>query len=133
MGTTQSNRETHNLIHKHTTPTQAIPTQTMAMYVKNPKHHFGYHDISNSNDSNRFDSKNNQNLRLSKNFNSKKKPQNTSSTSRVIHSKKKGGRIYPQENLKSGRTEQNKRIPGIPPRGSPGGQAACKHPKESQV
>merc|ERR1711874_396704 len=54
--------------------------------------------------------------------NSKKKPQNTSSTSMVIHSKKKAGR-----------TEQNKRIPGIPPRDIPGGQAACKHPKESQV
>merc|ERR1711874_214631 len=53
--------------------------------------------------------------------------------SRVIHSKKKAGRIYPQENLKSGRTELNKRIPGIPPRVIPGGQAACKHPKESQV
>merc|ERR1711874_763011 len=46
---------------------------------------------------------------------------------------KKMGRIYPQENLKSGRTKQNKRIPGIPPRSTPGGQAACKHPMESQV
>merc|ERR1711874_633189 len=72
------------------------PTQTMAMYVKNPKYYFGYHDIS------KF-SNNNQNLRLSKNHNSKKKTQNTSSTSRAIHSKKKAGRIYPQENLKSGR------------------------------
>merc|ERR1711874_255081 len=59
-----------------------------AMYVKNPKHYFGYHDISNF-------SNNNQNLRLSKNHNSKKKTQNTSSTSRAIHSKKKAGRIIP--------------------------------------
>merc|ERR1711874_186252 len=124
--TTQPIRGTHKLSHKHTTFTQATSTQTMAMYVKNPKHYFGYHDISNS-------SKNNQNLRFSKNHNSKKKTQNTSSTSRAIHSKKKAGRIYPQENLKSGRTVQNKRIPGIPPRASPGGQAACKHPKDSQV
>merc|ERR1711874_721737 len=91
--TIQSIRGTHKLPHKHTTPIQATSTQTMAMYVKSPKHHFGYHDISNS-------SNNNQNLRLSKNHNSKKKTQNTSSTSRAIHSKKKAGRIYPQENLK---------------------------------
>merc|ERR1711874_561205 len=71
--TTQPNRETHKLSHKHTTSTQTSSTQTMAMYVKNPKHHFGYHDISNSNI-------NNQNLRLSKKHNSKKITQNTSST-----------------------------------------------------
>merc|ERR1711913_45384 len=125
MGT-QPIRGTHKLSHKHTTPTQATSTQTMAMYVKNPKHYFGYHDISNSNN-------NNQNLRFSKNYNSKKKTQNTSSTPRVIHSKKKACRLHPQENLKSGGTVQNKRIPGKPPRVSSGGQAACKHPKDSQV
>merc|ERR1711874_493522 len=70
-------------------------TQTMDMFVKNPKYYFGYHDISKFRN-------NNQNLRFSKNHNSKQnskvKTQNTSS----IHSKKKAGRIYPQENLKSG-------------------------------
>merc|ERR1711913_9249 len=57
----------------------------MAMYVKNPKHYFGYHDISVKNPKHYFgyhdisnSSNNNQNLRLSKNLNSKKKPQNTS-------------------------------------------------------
>merc|ERR1711874_800868 len=83
----------------------------MAMYVKNPKHHFGYHDISNSNDCNRFNSKYNQNLRFSKNLNSNKKPQNNPSTSRAINTKRKSGRLYPQENLNSNRTMQNKRIP----------------------
>merc|ERR1711913_258442 len=39
-------------------------TQTMAMYVKNPKYYFGYHDIS------KF-SNNNQNLRFSKRFSKK--------------------------------------------------------------
>merc|ERR1711874_564161 len=65
--------------------------------------------------------------------NSKKKPLNNPSTSRAMGTKRKLGRIYPQENLKSSRTIQNKRIPGILPRSTPGGQAACKHPKESQV
>merc|ERR1711874_789815 len=92
--TTQTARETHNLTYKYTTPTQATPTQAMAMYVKNPKHHFGYHDISKSNDCNRFNSKYNQNLRFSKNLNSNKKPQNNPSTSRAINTKRKSGRIY---------------------------------------
>merc|ERR1711874_77536 len=88
---TQSNRETHNITHKNNTPTQTLRTQTMAMYVKHPKHHFGYHSVSNP-------KTNNQNLRLSKNQNSK-----------------------------------DKRIPTGPPKGPVGGQAACKHPGDSQV
>merc|ERR1711874_147140 len=124
--TTQPIRETHKLSHKHTTFAQTTSTQTMAMYVKNPKYHFGYHDISSSNI-------NNQNLRLSKKHNSKKITQNTSSTSRAIHSKKKANRLYSHENLRSGGTVQNKRIPEKPPKGSSGGQAACKHPRDPQV
>merc|ERR1711874_597482 len=63
--------------------------------------------------------------------------------SRAIHSKKKAGRIYPQENLKSGRysqenlrsggTIQGIRIPERPSKGLSGGQAACKHPRDPQV
>merc|ERR1711874_412674 len=59
-----------------------------------------------------------------------------------------GGRFYPQENIhsnrkklncikdlnnKAKRTNQNKRIPGVLPNDTPGGQAACKHPKDSQA
>merc|ERR1711874_627440 len=53
--------------------------------------------------------------------------------SRAINNKKQTGRFYPQENLHSNRTKQNKRIPGVPPRSTPGGHAACKHPEDSQA
>merc|ERR1711874_675393 len=105
-------------------------TQTMDMYVKNPKYYFGYHNIS------KF-SNNNQNLRFSKRFskkqNSKVKTQNTSSIARAVQSEKKVSSIYSQENLKSGGTIKDIRIPVRPSKGPTGGQAACKHPRDSQV
>merc|ERR1711874_687040 len=54
--TTQPNREKHNTSHKHNTSTQTLRTQTMAMYVKYPEYHFGYHNVSSP-------KTNNQNLR----------------------------------------------------------------------
>merc|ERR1711874_501615 len=124
--TTQSNREIHNISHKHNTPTQTSRTQTMAMYVKHPEYHGGYHNVSSP-------KTNNQNLRFSKKQNSKVKTQNTSSIARAVQPKRKVSSIYSQENLKSGGTIKDKRIPVGPPKGPTGGQAACKHPRESQV
>merc|ERR1711874_238795 len=124
--TTQSNREIHNISHKHNTPTQTLRTQTMAMYVKHPEYHFGYHNVSSP-------KTNNHNLRFSKKQNSKVKTQNTSSIARAVQPKKKVSSIYSQGNLKSGGTIKDKRIPVGPPKGPTGGQAACKHPRDSQV
>merc|ERR1711874_966271 len=85
--TTQPNREKHNTSHKYNTPTQTLKTQTMAMYVKYPEYHFGYHNVSSP-------KTNNQNLRFSKKQNSKIKTQNTSSIARAVHSEKKASRLY---------------------------------------
>merc|ERR1711874_548365 len=69
--------------------------------------------------------------------------------SKAIKSKKQPGKFYPQEtnystkkqstnkkdlDLKTRkRTAQGKRIPRVLQPETPGGQAACKHPKDSQV
>merc|ERR1711913_146331 len=118
------------------------------MFVKNPKYYFGYHEISklsNNNQNLRFSKNhnskknvsnpkiNNQNLRFSKKQNSKIKTQNTSSIARAIHSERNASRLYSQENLRSGGTIKDRRIPVRPFKGPSGGQAACKHPRDSQV
>merc|ERR1711874_220928 len=138
-------QNTHPHIHtlKHTTPQPAmkahslervsqpytLPSHSKAMYVKNPKFHFGYHSIGHSNNCNSFNS--NYSLGLSKTIYSTKKPHNNLSTSNAIKPKKQPGRFYPQENIHSNRKKlnskkdlqkkakrtvnQNKRIPRVLP------------------
>merc|ERR1711905_33487 len=89
------------------TQTQTSPTQSKAMYVKNPNFHFGYHNITNSNNCNRFNSNHSHSLGLSKTTYSKKKPHNNLSTSKAIKHKKQPGRFYPQENIHSNRKKLN--------------------------
>merc|ERR1711913_114115 len=87
--------------------THTAPTQSKAMYVKNPKFHFGYHNITNSNNCNRFNSNRSHSLGLPKTNYSKKKPHNNLSTSKAIKHKKQPGRFYPQENIHSNRKKLN--------------------------
>merc|ERR1711874_514252 len=140
-----THKHSHLYILKHTTPqpamkahslervsqTQTPLTQSKAMYVKNPRFHFGYHDLTNSNNCNRFNFNHNHGLGLSKTSYSKKKPHNNPSTSKAIKYKKQPGRFYPQENIHSNRkglnskkdlnnkakrtVNQNKRIPRVLP------------------
>merc|ERR1711874_324416 len=147
--------------HIHTTPQSAmkshclrrvsqpstIPIYSEAMYVRNPKFHFGYHKVGNSNNCNRLNF--NHSLGLSKTIHSTKKPYNNLNSPKAIKPKKQPGRFYPQKNIHSTRkqntnkkdldqktrrkTAQSRRIPRILLTETPGGQAACKHPKDSQV
>merc|ERR1711874_651477 len=71
------------------------PTHSEAMYVKQPKYQFGYHEIGNSNNCKGLNF--NHSLGLSKTIHSIKKPYNNFSSSKVIRSKKQPGRFYPQE------------------------------------
>merc|ERR1712120_99684 len=81
------------------------PSHSKAMYVKNPRFHFGYHNIEHSNNCNSFNS--NHSLGLSKTIYSTKKPHNNLSTSKAIKPKKQPGRFYPQENILSNRKHKN--------------------------
>merc|ERR1711874_884395 len=80
---THTHTHTHTHSHSHT-QTHTSPIQSKAMYVKNPKFHFGYHNITNSNNCNRFNSNYSHSLGLSKTTYSKKKPHNNLSTSKAI-------------------------------------------------
>ena len=143
--TPQSAMKAHSL--RKVTQPSTIPIHSEATYVKTPKHHFGYHKVGNSNNCKGLNF--NHSLGFSKTIHSITKPHNNLSSSKAIKSKKQPGRFYPQESnhstkkqstnkkdldLKTRRTTaQGIRIPRVLQTETPGGQAACKHPKDSQV
>merc|ERR1711874_599170 len=143
--TPQSAMKAHSL--REVTQPSTMPIHSEATYVKTPKHHFGYHKVGNSNNCKGLNF--NHSLGFSKTIHSITKPHNNLSSSKAIKSKKQPGRFYPQEtnhstrkqntnkkdlDLKTRRTiAQSIRIPRVLQTETPGGQAACKHPKDSQV
>merc|ERR1711874_631240 len=96
------------LTQSYTIPqSYTTPTHSEAMYVKQPKCQFGYHEIGNSNNCKGLNF--NHNLGLSKIIHSIKKPSNNLSSSKAIKSKKQPGRFYPQETNYSTKKQSTKK------------------------